>query len=723
MSRGGRRSGPRFGLVGGVGLVCCLAFPLGAAAQTVIPDSVAGDTIRPVLLPPLQVRVLRTPMGLEEAPLSISNLGRVELFGGRSGASLEETLQAIPGLQIQNRYNFSTGERIVLRGIGARTQFGVRGLRILIDGIPATLPDGQSTLDHLDLFSLGSVEVLRGPGAALYGNGAGGVLRFSSRPAPGAGEPLRPEALFLAGSHGLFRASALLSGTVAETGYLISLGRFSFDGFRSNTVAGQGVYGGAERSNGNVQLTRWVAGGRMALTLTAVTQDSENPGSLSRALLGEDPTQAYPFNVRQRTGEEVEQGSVGLVWEREWRGVTVEFGSHGIRRELWNPIPPAIIDLSRKAGGVRGGVRGRWEAGVVGGQLLTLNWNLGLEGEGQWDRRQNLENDGGEAGALTLDQDERVSAKGVFGQTRIDLGPDLSVLAGARYDRIGFEVSDHLIEGGDPDDSGRRTLDALSPSLGARFSPRPGITLRISASTFFQTPTTSELANQPSGAGGFNPRLDPQRGRSVEMGVKVGSRRVAQMELTLFRTLLLDELIPFEVPDRPGRVFFRNAGESIHKGLELATTASGPRGLSLRGAYTYTDSRFQEFSVEGEDLEGNQIPGVAPHRVDVVLHWDVSGWGIPPGGFLEVRGLYQGRTPANDGNTSAASPYALWELRGGLGAIPLGRTRWTVFGGVSNLLDRGYTTSVSVNAFGGRYFEPGPGRSGYLGIRIPSFSP
>lgn len=702
----------------GVGLLVLSvlgAQPAEAAGQNPPPDTLAADTIRPIPLPPLQVRILRAPMGLDEVPHSVSVVGGRELFGGRAGASLEETLQALPGLQIQNRFNFSTGERIILRGIGARTQFGVRGVRILIDGIPATLPDGQSTLDQLDLFSLGSVEVLRGPGATLYGNGAGGVIRFSSRPVSNARG--RPEALLMTGSHGLFRASALLSGQTAGFDYLFSLGRFTFDGFRFDPVRGSGSYGEAERWNGNGRLTRWVAGGRMALTVTLLTQDSENPGSLSGAQLKENPTQAYRFNVLQRTGEEVEQGTVGLSWQRDWRGQTFELGAHGVRRELWSPIPPAIIDLSREAGGLRVEVRGQRELPGLGGERLSIVWSAGMEGEGQWDHRRNLENDGGQEGELTLDQDETVTARSLFLNTSLEAGPKITVMGGARYDRIRFGAEDYLVTGDNPDDSGSRVLDALSPSMGVRVSPFDWLTLRANASTFFQTPTTSEFSNQATGAGGLNPDLDPQRGRSLELGVKLGNRRTGQMEATLFRTRIRDELVPFEVPESPGRVFFRNAGESAHEGAELATSVTLPGGLRFRAAYTFTDSRFQDFVLDGEDLKGNLIPGVARHRLDGVVHWEAPARDGVPGLFLEVRGLYQGRVPVNDQNTEAASPYALWDVRGGIEEISVVGAAWTLFGGVTNLLDRSYISSVSVNAFGGRYFEPGPGRSLYIGIR------
>ncbi len=691
------------------------AGPSPGSGQVSPVDTVGADTIRPVSLAPLRVEILRTPMGLHQAPLSVSVLGRGDLSGGKAGVFLEEALQALPGLQIQNRFNFSTGERILLRGVGSRTQFGVRGIRILVDGVPATLPDGQSTLDHLDLPSLGGVEILRGPGASLYGNGAGGVIRFRTR-AP-ASARLRQEALLLSGTHGLRRASALSSGTMGRTGYLISAGRLQFDGFRTIQDSGGGTYGKLRRWNGNGQLNRRLGGGDFLLTLNLLDQESENPGSLSRALLREDPAQANAFNIRQGAGEEVAQTSVGLSWTGDWRGVQVGLSTHGIHRDLWNPIPPAVIELERNAGGLSAELRGAWRASDARGDAIRFAWGFGGELEGQWDNRRNFENDGGEAGPLTLDQDERVVGSGGFAHAAIDFGERGSLFTGLRYDRLSFRARDHLITVENPDDSGSRTVEAFSPSLGFRVRLGEGWSLKGSASTFFQTPTTSELANQPSGAGGFNRDLSPQRGRSIEGGILLRIREAVQGEVTLFATRLQDELIPFQIPDVPDRVYFRNAGKSRHTGVEVGVYASLPGGFRARGAYTFLRSRFEEFTLDGDDLTGNSIPGVAPHRVEGLGSWSGAFPGSETEGFLEIRGLYQGAVTVDDGNTATARPYALVDIRIGVETPAFGRAHWSLFGGITNVFDRPYSASISVNAFGGRFFEPGPGRAFYVGVK------
>ena len=686
------------------------------------PDSTRPDTVDAVALAPLVVRVLRTPVSLGHAPLSVSLRRGEELREGKAGWSLTEALQAVPGLQVQNRYNLAVGERIILRGLGARTQFGVRGVRVVVDGIPATLPDGQSTLDHLDLPSLGAVEVLRGPASSLYGNGAGGVLRFRSRSPSRA--PVSQEATLLAGGHGLRRASSLTSGTVEGTGYLVSLERFHYDGFRPDPLAGEGLfaggptYGEARRWSANLRLTRPLGPGALGVTVNVLDLEAENPGSLSRELLEEGRRQAYPFNVLQGTGKEIAQEQAGVSWEGTVGSVAVEVAGHAVRRDLRNPIPPAIVEVERTAGGLRAGLRGTLEVGPT-----RLTWTGGVDVESQDDDRRNLENEGGEAGELLMDQNEEVLGRGAFVQGILETGlpgggRSLEILGGVRYQTVRFRVRDRFTAGGDPDDSGSRTMDAFSPTLGVRVGLTPWLDARGSVSTLFQTPTTSELANRPSGAGGFNPGLEPQEGTNLELGLRARRGEALQVDAAFFRLDLRRELVPFQVPAAPGRSYYRNAGTSRHRGVEVGAHLRLSPHLRLRGSYTWTDARFRSFSVEGEALDGNRIPGLAPHRAEGIVSWEKLLAGTSREVFGEVRLLYRDGVPANDRNTASARPVTLLDLRGGLRDTKVDGVAVSPYFGVTNLLNRRYTSAVAVNAFGERYFEPGPGRSAYLGLRV-----
>lgn len=666
---------------------------------------VPGDSVRPIPLDSVVVEVLRTPVRLGDAPFSISVLDRRSLTRGKSGASLAEALQGLPGVQVQNRFNYAVGERISVRGFGARAQFGVRGAEVVVDGIPATLPDGQSTLDHVEIGSLGRVEALRGPASALWGNAAGGVLLFRTRPAPLA--PFRQEAEVVLGQDGLRRYQATAGGRRDDTEYLLSLARLGWDGFRTNPLD-PGTYGRSTRHHLNGSLATEVAGGTLRLTVNGMDLDAENPGSLSDSLLSLGDRRAYSFNVAQKTGKEVRQGQAGARWEGAAGSLGLDLAAWGIARSLENPIPPAIIDLDRRAGGLRGIVSSPETQG-------RLDWSAGAEVELQRDDRLNFENDGGRRGARTLDQDEEVTGLGVFGQAALELTSRFRVTGGLRYDRVRFGVRDRFLEN-DPDDSGARTLDAWSPSLGLHLELLPRteavqVSVYGNASSFFETPTTTELANRPEGAGGFNPELEPQRGRTVEAGVRARSDEGATLELAVFDTELDDELVPFEVADAPGRSFFRNAGSSDRTGLEGLVWAPLGRHLTGQLTYTWVDARFREFTAGGADLAGNRIPGLAPHRAEGLLTAETDD------GFAQLRAEYTDAIPADDENTAATDAYWLVDLRLGVAA-----TRWAGFSlepyvGLTNLLDEAYSASLTVNAFGDRYFEPGPGRSFYAGVR------
>jgi iron complex outermembrane receptor protein len=672
-------------------------------------DTLPTDTVVPVRLPPLEVRILLSPLQLRESPHAVSVLRRVEEPTREPGVFLAGTLQALPGLQIQNRFNFAVGERVAVRGLGGRAQFGVRGLRILVDEVPATLPDGQSTLDHLDLPGLGLVELLRGPASALYGNGAGAVLRFQTRdPSP---RPVEEEATLTWGSHGLFQATSVTSGRLGRTGYLLSLGSVDYNGYRDDPRSPGGVFGGAERRILNTQLQREAAGGRARATVNVVTLDAQNPGSISRSLLDAGSRAAADFNVLQGTGKELTQGQIGLSWKGGVRGWQASLSGFALSRDVWNRIPPSIVDLERKAGGLRGLLHGEEHPGALG-----LRWTAGLEVASQWDDRRNYQNQEGTAGAPTLDQREEVWGTGAFAQGHLSFSSRMNLMLGIRYDRTRFRVEDRFDEPGNPDDSGIRVMDAVSPSVAISVQLPGGLIARSSLSSFFQTPTTTELSNQPSGAGGFNPALDPQRGVTVEGGVLALRGDWLRAEATHFFTRLEDELVPFEVPDAPGRVYFRNAGRSRYRGWEVSGRAVLAEGFRLRVAYTFLDARFRHFILDQTDLSGMKVPGTARHSVQGLFAWEgkLFAGGLPASAELILR--HRGSIFVDDANTDRAPPHTLLDLRVGLPEARLGSIGFAPFAGITNLFDRYHVTSVSVNAFGGRFFDPGPPRALLLGL-------
>ncbi|HEX8359516.1 MAG TPA: TonB-dependent receptor [Longimicrobium sp.] len=657
------------------------------------------DTL-PVALDTLAVSVLRVPLPLRRAPYAVSVVSGPELTRARPGLALNETLVAVPGVQVDNRFNYALGERISIRGFGARAQFGVRGVRVLVDGIPATLPDGQTTLNHVDPALLGSAEVIRGPAAALYGNASGGVIRLTTLPPPDA--PLSAEGRAVAGSDGLLRTQGSAGGRSGRFWYRADASRLRYEGFRAHATAENLLGGGV--------LAYRRGGDEVRLTGRFVSYDALNPGSLSDSLLRVDRSQAFANNVRQRTGEEGSHAQVGATWEHAVGAGALEVAGYALTRSLDNPIPDRIIDLDRRVGGVRASLSGRTGAGIA-----SLRWTAGAETEVQRDDRRNHANQAGERGALVLDQRERVRSRAVFGLATLSLAGRVDVLGALRRDGFLFSADDRLVAAGNPDDSGSRRLGHWSPTLGVSVSALPGVSLYANYAHAFETPTTTELANRPEGAGGFNPELDPQVTDSYEAGSKAALGTL-QLQAAVYTARIRGELLGFQVPSSPDRTFFRNAGRSRRRGAEASAAVAPREGVSARAAYSYTDARFVEYTAGGTDLSGIRVPGIAPHRWEGTLNLASRR-----GPFAGIDARRVSSVPVRDDDREGAlrSPaYSLVDVRAGWEELRVGGARVTPSAGITNLFGARYNASVVVNAFGRRFYEPGPGRAVYTGLTV-----
>jgi iron complex outermembrane receptor protein len=692
-------------------LIACGAATVGAQTVPVrgtrgaSRDSVSRDSTRTrrdtAVLAPVVTTVLRTPLELARAPFAVAVTTRDEIQRARPGLALDEALRGVAGVQVDNRFNYALGERIAIRGFGARAQFGVRGVRVLVDGVPATMPDGQTNLNHVDLATLGRAEVIRGPASSMYGNAAGGVIQLESEAAPEAmiGGRVRT----VSGSDGLLRLGATAGGQRDGAEYVLSGSRLRYDGYRAfnhatnDRVNARGSYGGAF--------------GTARLSGSWVEYDAQNPGGLTDSLLRVDRTAAFPNNVRQQTGERGRQAQLGAGWSRTFGSTDIDAGAYGLTRTVDNPIPVRIVALDRQATGAHASANAR--GGVLG---HAAHLALGVETQAQRDDRQNYLNALGARGALTLDQLEHVRSASAFSQAGVDVLPRLALLGGIRYDAFRFRVRDRFITPTDPDDSGERTLRAFSPSLGATLDIARPLTLYANYATAFETPTTTELANRPTGAGGFNPELQPQRTRSYEVGGKgrlSADWATGTWQLAAYRARVRDALVPFEVEGAPGRQFFRNAGSAIHRGVEAAMFVVLPAGFGVRGAYTYTDARFERYVVGTSVFDGNRVPGIAPHRGDVDLTYSGAH-----GFFADADARMSSSTTVDDANLARSPGYVVTGLRAGFERVRLAGAEISPFVGATNIGNVRYNTSVTINAAGRRYFEPGPGRSIYVGVDV-----
>ncbi len=644
-------------------------------------------------------------------------------------SSISELLFAVPGVQVQDRGNPSQDSRLAIRGFGARSAFGVRGVRVMRDGVPLTLPDGQTPTDWLDLESLGGVELVRGTAAALYGNAAGGVVDFRSRD-PGS-TPASADARVWGGG-GLLRASVLASGTVPNrnaTGngteqakglvrdakWLASFTRTQGDGARE--------WARLDASSVFARALMTVAGTRLELQGTHYdTPRAENTGALTAAELARDPTLPDSLNITRRSRKAVRQSQLALLASREGRAYDVAATIFGGARSLDNPLPFAIVDVQRDVLG--GSLRTGWRTSAL---AWPLRLSVGGDAQQQNDERANFENcaevrpgapvtarcpqAGAERGAFRLDQREDVSGLGVYARAEIEAPHRLFLSAAVRNDRVRFNVRDRFITATNADDSGNRTLSATSPMLGIVWRARPLFSVYANLATAFETPTITELTNQDNGAAGLNRTLAPQLTRTAEVGVSgfVGGRM--RFELAGFNARVQDELVPFDVPNAPGRRAFRNAGRTTRVGIESSTQFALPVG-DVGAAYTWSRFRFDRYTVGTTSYAGNRIPGAPEHQLQVFTTLRRGAL------FTTVEATGVSQVSANDAGTVNAAGYAVWNWRVGLATIAAPRRiMLEPVVGIDNVFDRRYASSVVVNATRNRYFEPGLVRRVYLAVR------
>ncbi len=681
-----------------------IAVPAAARAQR---DTTARDSAA-ARLAPVAVSATRTDLALDRVPNAVAEVGRAGLTRGRATLGLDESLALVPGVLAVNRYNFSLDERISIRGFGARSAFAVRGITVLLDGIPQTLPDGQGQLTNVELGEADRVEVLRGSSSALFGNAAGGVISIWSDPVP----PDRATETA--------RITAGGAGVGLDRGYTkwLSTTRWRVGEGVAQLTASRVAYTG-ERQHGTADLRNLNAHVALPLssdwTLTALVDAgddprADNPGALTAAELAANPDSAGAAYIADAAGKSVTQLQSGVSLRGAFAdGGTASLTLFGLTRALENPLTYAYIRLRRRAYGVRGSYERPFAVGVP--QTVTA----GLDAQWQRDDRVNFGNDAGQPTAVrSLDQLEHVSSVGPFVQDALDLAPRTTLTLGARYDRIRFAAHDRLVTATNPDDSGDRLMHAVSGSAGIAVRPGAGTTVYANVGTSFETPTTTELANRPDTAGGFNPSLQPQTATNYEVGARGSAGSRLSWSVAVYDAEVRGELIAFEEPSSPGRSFYRNAGRSRHRGLEVGARVVPLPGTAISVNWTQSDFRYTRYVVDGRDLAGRRLPGVPPGWLDVLLHAAPHAAG---GGWADVEVQHAAATLVNDTLTTRAAAYTAVALRLGWDGT-VGGTPVRPFVAVNNLFDRRYVSSVVINATGGRYYEPAPGRNLSLGLSL-----
>lgn len=687
-------------------LPACQAIVLTAAISAA-GVSAQAQNISPALLPEITVSATRVGRDSFDLPVSIDGIDQRAIREGNPQVNLSEPLNRVPGIVVQNRQNYAQDLQISSRGFGARASFGVRGLRLIADGIPATMPDGQGQAASFNLSSAQRIEVLRGPFSSLYGNAAGGVIQIFT--ADGPPEPEISGSAY-AGSYGTTKAGVQFGGQFGGLNALVDASHFNTDGYRDHSAA--------RRDHLNAKFKMPVAAGTMTLVVNALDQpNTQDPLGLTAAQVAQNPRQPGANALAFNTRKSVAQNQAGLVYDlaissSDKLQARVYLGARRVTQYLGFTGDGAlasggVVDLDRGYGGA--GLRWTRQATLA---AAPFTFSAGIDYDRMAERRKGFVNNAGVAGVLKRNEDDIVTSTDFYAQAEWQFAPHWNLLMGARHSRVSFESRDYFIAGPNLDDSGAVSYARTTPVAGAVFKLTPAVNLYGNIGKGFETPTFAELAYRPGGATGLNFALRPSNSTHRELGLKALIGAASRINVALYRIDVSDEIVVNS--SSGGRTDFKNAAGTRREGMEFLWQSQFAHGFEAALAYTVLDARFTQPFTSGTSTvtAGNKLPGVPSSSLYGELVWRHRASGFHSG--IEVR--RNGRVYVDDANSESASAYTVWNLRAGF--EQRGKNwRLSEFVRVDNVADRDYIGSVIVAASFQRFYEPAPGRNFLLGVQ------
>ncbi|HBT4649840.1 TPA: TonB-dependent receptor [Klebsiella pneumoniae] len=683
-----------------------LLLPLIAAAQA------ADEQTMVVTAAPTTVSELDTP-----AAVSVVNGDEMRQAAPR--VNLSESLGAVPGLQVQNRQNYAQDLQLSIRGFGSRSTYGVRGLRIYVDGIPATMPDGQGQTSNIDIGSVDTIEVLRGPFSALYGNSSGGVINVTSQTGT---QPPTEEASSYYGSFGTWHYGMKATSTVGDgshagdVDYTVSTNRFTTHGYRDHS--------GARKNLANARLgVRINDVSKLTLLLNSVDIKANDAGGLTADEWRDNPRQS-PRGDQYNTRKNTRQTQAGLRYERQLSAQddlsvmmyagereTTQFQSIPRAPQLKPSHAGGVIDLTRHYQGIDTRLTHRGEL------LVPVTLTAGLDYENMSERRKGYENfvmvngapQYGEQGALRRNERNLMWNVDPYLQTQWQLTDKLSLDAGVRYSSVWFDSNDYYITPGNGDDSGDASYHKWLPAGSLKYALTDAWNVYLSAGRGFETPTINELSYRSDNQSGLNFGLKPSTNDTVEIGSKT---RIGNGLFTaaLFQTNTDNEIVVDS--SSGGRTSYKNAGKTRRQGMELGLDQQFGESWRLKAAWTWLDATYRTNVCDDASCNGNRIPGIARN-----MGYASFGYQPEQGWYAGSDIRYMSDIMANDENTAKAPSWTVVGLTTGY-KWSYGRMDMDLFGRIDNLFDREYVGSVIVNESNGRYYEPAPGRNYGIGLNL-----
>ncbi|MBS0423492.1 MAG: TonB-dependent receptor [Proteobacteria bacterium] len=653
-----------------------------------------------IILNPINITATRSERSPADIPNSITQITRYPQQNFQPGATLDEFARGTPGVFFQNQFNFTQDLRIAIRGFGARSPFGVRGIQMRVDGIPQTLPDGQTQLDSIDPSLIERMDILRGPSASLYGNASGGMIDITTREAPPEKFVVMPRQVF--GQYGYLKSELFMGGRNGNFGYSIFGSHLQQNGWRDQSAMQNTLF----QTKLNFKTSE--DSDLMLVLREFYSPLSKDPGALTSAEVRDNPRQASARNVQFNAGEEIRQEELGVRFRNRFSaGKELTATTYLLHRDFQNRqqfFDGGQVQFDRWVGGLM--------VQFVNDHMLFQRPNRFLAGVDygiQNDDRQRFDNNFGVRGALNLSQIERVQSTGPFFRNEWRVADKLDVVFGGRWDWLRYEVKDQFKNDGNQ--SGARTVSQASGTAGLVYHVTPQQQIYAHVASVFEAPTTTELINNPAGKGGFNPNLNAQTSLSNELGWR-GNAAGFQFDTAVFFIRTWNEITPFELASSPGRSFFRNAGQSRRIGVETRLATPEWKGLRGEVSYTFSDFAFEQYVVNDTNLKGNTFPGIPRHRWEGLVRY-----AHPFGFFGQVHVQRVGEFFVNDINTAANPAYTLGQLLLGWEKKYSG-IDGSVFFGINNLFDAQYNANTRINAALGRYYEPGPPLNVFGGVRV-----
>jgi iron complex outermembrane receptor protein len=683
-----------------------------AAQQQPGPAAAQPPAAAPVRLPEITVSATRIEQDSFDLPVSIDRVDRGAIREDKPQVNLSESLSRVPGIVVQNRQNYAQDLQVSSRGFGGRATFGVRGVRLIADGIPATMPDGQGQAATFSLGSADRIEVLRGPFSSLYGNASGGVIQVFT--AEGPREPTLSGSLY-AGSYDTYKLSTQFGGASGRINTLGDASRFETDGYRDHSAARR------DHLNAKVKLD---AGERGLITLVVNALDqpeTQDPLGLTAAQVAQDRRQAGTNALAFNTRKSIAQTQLGATYDLAVSAsdrieARAYLGDRQVTQYLAIPLfvqsaathSGGVVDLDRGYGGL--GLRWTRATELIGAPFTA---SVGADYDRLAERRSGFLNNNGVQGTLKRDEDDTVYNTDLYAQAEWRFAPRWNLLAGVRYSRVSFDSKDYYIAASNPDDSGSIRFVRTTPAAGVTFKFAPETNLYANIGKGFETPTFAELAYRPGGATGLNFELQPALSLHREIGVKSRLGDSMRLNVALFRIDVTNEIVVDSASG--GRTVFKNASETRREGLELAWEGRFAGGFEAGLAYTLLDARFEQPFTSGTSpvAAGNRLPGVPPFTLFGEIVWRHSGTGF----HAAAEARRNGKVYVNDANSESAAAYTVVNLRAGFEQRGK-RWRLSEFVRVDNVGDKQYIGSVIVADANNRFYEPAPGRNWLVGASV-----